>query len=43
MSPTKESPSRIAGGVSGSKGGSAQGKGAAEDENGGGKKKSKSM
>jgi len=42
MSPT-EAPSRIAGGVSGAKGGSTQGKGAAEGENGGGKKKSKKM
>jgi flagellar FliL protein len=43
MSPTKEAPSRIAGGVSGSKDASAKGKGAAEDENGGGKKKSMKM
>jgi flagellar basal body-associated protein FliL len=43
MSPTTEAPNRIAGGVSGSKGGSTQGKGAAEGENGGGKKKSMKM
>ena len=43
MSPAKEPPSRIAGGVSGSKNVSTQGKGTAEDENGGGKKKSMKM